>query len=288
MSALIQNSVSENMEKIKILFQESSTYALQENNSVAVIEKLENIALEFRSVAYEAAAMVFAEQDIVAENQLKQWKTFYAQASTNYSIPLHVGLGWALAKGNNETIPFFNSLDSFMVPRVLDGMGYYDGIFKQRATIKNLKISDKFVTPLIKHYDQGVGRSIWYIAAGNPIKCNEIIDTFPTERKADLWRGIGIASVYVGGCDENTYNALKKIAKEHFSSLAVGAALSVKSRVESNSITNDIELVCKLLLKTTPNEMVETLNKFLQDTEANEYNKWLTAIEQHFISLNDF
>lgn len=279
----MQNAVLEKMEKIKLLFQESKELALQTDDIATFIGSLENFENEFRAVAYEGAAMAFAEQDLLSANSLTKWNLFYKQSATMYAVQLHVGLGWALAKENKETIPLFNTLNAFMVPRVLDGMGYYDGIFKQRATIKSLKISDRFDISDLKHYDQGVGRSIWYIAAGNPTKCNEIINTFPSERQGDLWRGIGIASVYVGGCDEDTYLELKKTAKDYFSSLAAGAALSVKSRVESNSVTNDTELVCKLLLDTTPNKMVETLHTFLKDVSATEYNKWLTAIEQHFI-----
>lgn len=279
----MQNAVLEKMEKIKILFQESKEQALQTNDIDTLIVSLDKVENEFRSVAYEAAAMAFAEQDLLADDMLTKWNLFCKKSATTYVVQLHVGLGWALAKENKETSAVFNSLDPFMVPRVLDGMGYYDGVFRQRATIKNLKISDKFDSSDLNHYDQGVGRSIWYLAAGNPTKCNEIINTFPSERKADLWRGVGIASVYVGGCDDTTLLELKKTARESFASLAVGAALAVKSRVESHAVTNDTERACNLWLQTNVNELVEKLNTIRKETPAIAYNKWLATIEQHFI-----
>lgn len=279
----MQNAVLEKMEKIKTLFQESKEQALQTNDLATFIIELDKVENEFRSVAYEAAAMAFAEQDLLAENTLTNWNLFCKKSEATYEVQLHVGLGWALAKENKETSALFNSLDPFMVPRVLDGMGYYDGVFRQRATIKNLKISDKFDSSDLNHYDQGVGRSIWYLAAGNPTKCSEIINTFPSERKVDLWRGIGIASVYVGGCDDATLIELKKTAKEYSIALTVGAALAIKSRVESNSVINDTESACKLLLRSNANELVEKLNTIRKESPGIAYNKWLAAIEQYCI-----
>lgn len=274
--------ISEKMEKIKTLFLESKEFVLDMNDSLSIVNKIENSDKEFRSVSFEGISMALAETDIAQNNFLNSWKIFLEEHAKAHSLQFHVGLGWALAKANIETSSFLKNIEPFMVSRVLDGMGYYDGIFRNRQTIKSKKISEKINLVQLKHYDQGLGRSIWYSCLGNIIKCKEVIDSFPPARQADLWRGLGIACVYVGGCDEKILTEIYSLAGEHQTQLLVSVSLVAKGRFQSNTIMPDTELACKLWCNLSANEIVATINKLIVDTTETGYEKWIKEIEKQF------
>lgn len=253
------NIISIKMEKIKTLFQEAKDIALETNDIHSIIQKIKNSDNEFRSVTYEAISMALAEKDIAENNLLINWKIFLTEYAQAHTLQFHVGLGWALAKENKDISPFLSDIEPFMVSRVLDGMGYYDGVFRQRQSIRLKKINDKINAEQLKHYDQGLGRSIWYTCSGDIIKCKELIDSFPPSRQSDLWRGLGIACVYVGGCDEKKLMEIYNLAGENQSQLTVSATLVSKGRFQSGTIMPDTELACKVWCNLSVNEIVEQL-----------------------------
>lgn len=272
--------ISKKMEKIKTLFLESNDFALETNDILSIVKKIENSDKEFRSVTYEAISMALAEKDIAENNFLSTWKQFLVDHSQAHSLQFHVGLGWALAKANCAPASFLAMAEPFMISRVMDGMGYYDGIFRQRQILRLKKINEKINPDYLKHYDQGIGRSIWYNCSGDITKCKEIIDSFPPARHANLWRGLGIACVYVGGCDEKTLTEIYSAAGEHQSQLIVSVSLVAKGRFQSNTIMPDTELACKVWCNLSAKEIVETINKLIIDMTEAGYEKWLEEIEE--------
>lgn len=255
------NIISEKMEKIKTLFQETKDSALAVNDIQTLVKEIENSDNEFRSVCYEAISMALAEKDIAENNLLNNWKTFLNKYAQAHATQFHVGLGWALAKENQEISTFINLIEPIMISKVLDGIGYYDGIFRNRQTIRLKKTNEKIESDQLKHYDQGVGRSIWYNCTGNIEKCKETIETFDQDRQANLWIGIGIACTYVGGADENLLKNIYTLSGKHSSELCKGALMVIKARTDANTIQPDTELVCQTWLSTTTNEALEMLNK---------------------------
>ncbi len=253
------NSISLKMEKIKTLFQEAKDIALETNDIHSIIQKIKNFDNEFRSVTYEAISMALAEKDIAENNLLNNWKTFLTEYAQAHTLQFHVGLGWALAKENKEISTFLNLIEPAMISKVLDGIGYYDGIFRNRQTIRSKKINEKIESDNLKYYDQGIGRSIWYNCFGNIEKCKEIIESFLPDRQANLWRGIGIACTYVGGVDENLLKEIYTLSGKHSSELCKGALMAIKTRTEANTLQRDTELVCQTWLGTSTEEALKIL-----------------------------
>ncbi|MCX6296394.1 MAG: DUF1702 family protein [Bacteroidetes bacterium] len=282
-----QNTISKKMEKIKTLFQESSDFAFATDDLKRILSQINNSENEFRSVAFEATAMVFAEKDILDNKSLNRWKQFLLEEAGAHSSQVHVGLGWAFAKHTIDIQFYIGTVEPFMISSVLDGIGYYDGIFKQRQSINSKKISDKIDLAQLRHYDQGIGRSIWYSCLGNIPKVKEVIDSFPSARHADLWRGIGIAFTYVGGFDERMMNEINSIATEHRSQLYAGAAFAAKGRAQSSTINPETELVCRSWFNLSANQTVDTIDKLLKDSKEKSYDLWLSAIEKQLISSSE-
>ena len=278
-----QNTITNNMEKIKTLFQDSYNFASSNKNIDSYIQTIENVNDKFSSVCFEALAMYFAEKDILEQSfQLSNWRNFVGKNSPQYIIQMHVGLGWALAKSNVDIDNYLEKIEPFFVSRVIDGIGYYDGIFRHRKSIKSQKTSEKINSTLLKYYDLGLGRSIWYSSNGNILKVKEVIGLFSSERKENLWKGIGIASTFVGGMADNTLNTIFENAKEYQSHLLVGVLLAIKSRVQSNKVNDDTNKTCKMFFNSTPLDLDDRMNKMLLQVE-NDFDLFILEIEKHLI-----
>lgn len=241
MSELVaQNIIEQKMEKIKSIFQVAKEHAstLEINQLINFLQATEK---EFLPVAYEGAAMELALNDLTERDSIFKWKQLL-DASKKYACQIYIGMGWAIAQQKKSELSFLDQLSHNMQFRLWDGCGYYDGIFRQRQSIKGQKRSEHIQPKDFQAYDEGVGRSIWYICKGDETKVKELITTFDKERHSDLWRGVSIACCFVGGFDENKLRALFVSSGEHKIQLRIGAAMVAKSRIEADCSTEDIEL----------------------------------------------
>ena len=279
-----QNVISQKMEKIKTLFQTSKDFVLEHSDINVVLTYLEKTDEEFRSVAYEGASMALALKDFQKENKLDKWNGFAEGFGKNHAAQIHAGLGWALAQERKPALLFNDSLEPLMRYRVVDGYGYYDGIFRQRQTNKNQKLPADLTGIALRSYDQGIGRSIWYSCKGDLKMIVEVLNKFDNSRLADLWRGIGIASTYVGGLNEKQLKELFSISSIYQSQLATGAALVARARIQSDTLTPDIENACNVWCNHSATETVSITEKLLPASSDNAYEKWISAIEKEFVS----
>lgn len=277
-----EKEISFRIEKIKTIFQTATDISTAEKNLDTLIDHLETTDSEFRSIAYEGASMAIAQLDIEKNNTLSVWHTFNERAGA-HAAQTHAGLGWAIAQQNRSALPFLETLSPLLRFRVLDGYGYYEGIFRQRQSIKNQRSPEAFDSKMLQAYDQGIGRSLWYTSKGNVEKLEVMIAGFPSDRHAALWIGIGVACAYVGGCDENLLRSLLSASQKHKTQLATGAALAARARVQADAITNDVDLACRTwchmsaqeaMLLTVEAEPSSSLNS------NDSYALWLSQIEQ--------
>lgn len=285
-----EKEISFRIEKIKSIFQEAKEFGSSEKNLDVLIDYLERTENEFRSIAYEGASMTIALMDLEQKNTLNVWYTFNDRAA-KHTAQTHAGLGWALAQQNRSALPFLESLAPLLRFRVIDGCGYYDGIFRQRQSIKGQKIPEELNKTMLQAYDQGIGRSLWYACKGDLKKLEELISLFPTDRHAALWIGIGVASAYVGGCDENLLNALFSASQKHQAQLATGAILAARARVQAKAITTDVELACRVWCRTSAQNALLLTIEAEPDLSANAtdaYFLWLTQIENKLLLSHSY
>ncbi len=282
-----KKEISLQIEKIKTIFQTSKDFCTEQNDLSILIPYLENTDPEFRSIAYEGASMAIALKDLTKGDTLNLWNSFSEHGGVNHTSQIYAGLGWAIAHQGHTVLPFFETLSPLMRYCVLDGCGYYDGIFKQRQTIKNKKFPEIFHGYLLEAYDQGVGRSLWYILKGEVGKITETIKTFSIIRHSALWRGIGVACAYVGGCDEMQLRSLLSFAGKHHIQLAISAVLVSRSRIQANTLTPDVELACRIFCNLSAEEAllltVRSEPDALIDVD-DAYERWISNIETELMS----
>jgi hypothetical protein len=245
--------IAARMDEVKGVFLHAQLIAAGLDELDEVIKKLAGFNAKYQLIAYEAAAMVLALHDLKEDNQLSRWRSFLERINEPIVPHAHLGLGWAFARLETST-SILKTIDPAMRFRVVDGWGYYNGTFRSRVTIKSRKLPENFSNHALHVYDQGLGRSLWYACQGQIDVLQEIIQTFPASRHPDLWRGIGIACSFVGGCDEGTLETMRSVAAAHQIQLAIGATMAAKARIQTHSTTKDIELACQVWCQLSAQE----------------------------------
>ncbi len=251
------------------------------------VAELESTDIEFRSIAYESASMSIALEDLKQGNQFTNWLQFLNDAALAHATQVHVGLGWAFAQQLKNPIAYLAELNSMSRYRVLDGYGYYEGIFRRRRSIINhvkLALEDSVASAAL---DQGLGRSIWYLNKGIIDDAKNMIEAFAVERHKDLWRGLGIAIAYLGGCNEETLRYIFSKTDLYKTQLATGAMMALVSRDSAKYISADTELVCKIFCNKTAEQILElnySIKSNLDLKSDDAYAKWIEAFENSFSS----
>jgi hypothetical protein len=270
------------IERIKSIFLDTQKFYSMHDNMDALIGYLQNTETEFRSIAYESASMSIALKDLKNNEGLNDWLFYKNGPALAHKAQVHVGLGWAIAKLNLPFLSVVKKIETSLYYRVADGCGYYDGSFRLKQTIVNQQLPDYIPETTMSMYDQGVGRSLWYTCSVDIDKIRRMIKSFPVVRQASLWRGIGIAVAYVGGCDGDTLKTLLQYAATNHIQLTYGAALAVKSRMEANTLTRDTAHCSRLWFSLTASEP----NIFSSDpantyTDENEqaYFTWIKQVD---------
>jgi hypothetical protein len=271
------------MGKIRGIFQYAMSVSIDEDDFLLLEQELKTTENEFRSVAYEAAAMQLALKDTSTNNTFTRWQLFRNGPGAKHLTQVHIGLGWAMAQQQSLNLSFIEMLEPLMQCRVIDGYGYYEGTFRKRRTINEKMVPVELENKFLHPYDQGLGRSIWYICKADCEKISAMIETFPSVRRKDLWRGVGTACAYVGGYDENFLTQLSIASSDHYKQLSIGAALVSRTRTEAGSYTRYIDKACRIWCNCTGEEAFQITIETeppLPHTINDPCKAWITNLEQ--------
>lgn len=281
--------ILENLQELQQTFEKAKTFAEQEPDFLIVITHLETHPSKFKSIAYEATAMVFALQDIGDNNNnnLPKWTLLLKKYGQNHAIQIHVGLGWALAQQHLDAIPFLNDLEPLLRWRVLDGYGYYDGFFRRRKVLQGI-LPDFLTTEEAKTvYYQGIGRSLWYTSKGNVEDISKKIMQLPAIQQIHLWRGVGIASCYASGIPPSFWQQFGEPISSFQAQLAAGAAMAVKSRLRAKSIDKKDPLNSCWHRKMTLDSIFKSIEKILFSEQFDDkmvYFEWIRSLDNFFVA----
>lgn len=204
-------------------------------------EDVEDFLPEYIAVLYEARAAQLAAQDF------KLWNSFFEHFAERHRSQLLVGLGWSLAEAEKYDLfaHFSSSSDRW---RIADGCGYFSGLFKRREAVRQQLFPEGLTSSYHAGFDQGLGRSFWYLMQGDPERIRDLIGHFTAERQPNLWRGVGLAMAYVGGINKEEVRLLAGCAGPHLPSLKCGALLALDGRSKSGTALESDLLLKELLV----------------------------------------
>jgi hypothetical protein len=178
---------------------------------------------------------------------------------------LYVGYGWALARLGRRVERHLQKLDPLLGWLTLDGYGFHEGYFHPRKYIVERAFPGRLSGYSLRSFDQGLGRSLWFVEGANPARVVEVIHGFDSGRQPDLWSGIGLACAYAGGADRTALEMLREKVADNALWMAQGASFAAKARQHAGNPVPHTELACQVLCGTGAEEAAGWTDSALED-----------------------
>ncbi len=256
------------LERIGRTFVEGYHLALDEPGATTLGGRLGEVAASWRGFAYEGAAMGLALLDAITPWKARRLDALLAGPGQAHVYMIHVGAGWAAARlpWLRRNLPrYLTRFDPLLRWLIVDGYGFHEGYFHWGQSIGEQAVPHRLTGYARRVFDQGLGRSLWFVAGADVSRVGETIARFPPSRHSDLYGGVGLACAYAGGVDRTAIENLRTAAGRHEADLAQGAAFGAKARQRAAAPTPHTELACELLCGMSADEAAAVTDTCLAD-----------------------
>ncbi len=265
--------------------------ALEKDDLKTLNLRLSSMDLEFRGFAFEGAAMGLALLDSLTPWRKNRWQAFVRGPGAAHMYMVHVGVGWVIAR-----LPWLRRqierplerLDPLLRWLAIDGYGFHEGYFHWPRYVRDQAISDRLTGYARRAFDQGLGRSLWFVEGADVGRIPATIETFDSTRHADLWSGVGLACAYAGGIDRAAVELLRTAAGEFLPQLAQGAAFAAKARQKAGNPVPHTELACQVFCNMSANEAASITDAALENLPPDHlepsYEVWRRRIQAQFLA----
>ena len=265
--------------------------ALEEDRSEQLARRLEQtVAPELQGFAFEGAAMGLTLQDLLLPWKRTRLTDFFKGPASHHIYMVHVGAGWALARLRRKPWPFLGRLDPLICWLAMDGYGFHEGYFNWRRCIEARQVPTALRGYARRAFDQGLGRSLWFVEGADVGQVKHRIDSFDSERRADIWGGIGLAACYACGVDEEALRDLREAAGVWRPHLAQGTAFAAKARERAGNSDAQTEMasrtICGLSVVDAArysDETQEGLPAVKCDAAEPSYEVWRSNLRSRFV-----
>jgi enediyne biosynthesis protein E3 len=277
------------LEQIGDVFLQGYHAALEEDAPEALALRLGAVDAELRGFAFEGAAMGLTLLDHLSPGKEKRLQTFLNGPGAAHIYMAHVGVGWAVARLpwlRRHAEQYLTRLDPLLCWLAVDGYGFHEGYFNWRRAIERQTIPRQLKGYARRVFDQGLGRSLWFVEGADIPGISSTVASFEPERHADLWSGAGLACAYAGGVDQAGIEAMRMAAQAYTPQLAQGAAFAAKARQRANNPAAHTEMACKVLcgLSTEAAALITdvALERVPGDGKEPAYEVWRQRIQAQF------
>jgi hypothetical protein len=270
------------LEQIGVTFLSGYHAALEETSFDSLARRLTIVETEFRGFAFEGAAMGLGLLDCFTPWRKDRWRNFTEGLAEPHIYMMHVGLGWALARLRRCVTTHLAQLDPLLGWLAVDGYGFHEGYFNWPRYIERREIPTRLDDYGRRVFDQGLGRSMWFVKGADVATVASAINTFPFTRRDDLWSGIGLACAYAGGCERKAIESLRVAAGKHFPALAQGVAFAAKTRQRAANLNLHTETVCRVICGQSAGEVAAITDAALKELRGDgglpAYEEWRRRI----------
>ncbi len=280
------------LEQIGSVFLNGYHAALEAGDPERIGPALDRVEPELGGFAFEGAAMGFALLDWFTPWSATRTERFFRGLGNPHAYMVHVAVGWVWAR-----VPFGverarRQLDPLLRWLAFDGWGFHEGFFHWPKYIEAQPRKPSGAPGYAKRvFDQGLGRSFWFVNGGNPDLIIRTIDAFPAERQSDLWSGLGLAATYAGFASPEGLKALREGAGNHRACLAQGAAFASKARQRAGNLTDYTDLASQTFCGMPALEAARlcdaTLENLTQTGDVPAYEVWRQRIQRHFSQIHN-
>jgi hypothetical protein len=278
--------VRQHLEQIGYTFVQGYHAVLDDDKLETLVPRLNGVETEFRGFAFEGAAMGLTLLDHLAPWSMNRLPAFLDGHGASHIYMVHVGIGWALARLRRRVERPLAQLDPLMRWLAVDGYGFHEGYFHWRRYVEGQAIPARLSSYARRVFDQGLGRSLWFVDGADVARIPVTIATFLSSRHADLWSGVGLACTYAGSVDRSALEALQTSAGPYRPQLAQGAAFAAKARQRAGNPAPHTELACKVLCDLSADTAAHVTDVALEDLPPDgtepAYEVWRRRIQVHF------
>ncbi len=259
--------------------------ALEDGGVQTLARRLDAIEPEFRGFGFEGAAMALALLDRLSPRRHRV-REFLAGPGGPHTYMVHVGVGWALARLHRriETPPA--SLDPLLGWLAVDGYGFHEGYFYPHRYVREQRIPHRVASYAARTFDQGLGRSLWFVEGGDVGRIPATIASFHSHRHADLWSGVGLASSYAGGVDEVALHSLRAASGPFLPCLAQGAVFAARARQRAGNQAAHTDAACRAYCGVGADQAAGMAEAALEDLRVDgtlpAYEVWRRRIQAQF------
>ena len=277
------------LEQVGQTFLQGYHAALLDAEPEMLARRLSEVEVALQGFAFEGASMGLALLDHLTPGRRDRWQTFLDGPGMVHVYMMHVGAGWAVAR-----LPWLRRrverplarMDPLLRWLALDGYGFHEGYFHWRRRVRKQVSPKRLSGYACRVFDQGLGRSLWFVDGADVVRIPQTIAAFPPSRHADLWSGIGLACAYAGGVDDHAIEALRTAAGAYRPHLAQGAAFGAKARQRAGNLISDTTRACEILCGLSADAAAHVTDVALVDlahdgTET-AYEVWRRRIQARF------
>ncbi len=227
----VRDAARQHLEQAGETFLRGYNLAIADGGIELLVERLNQISVDWRGFGFEGAAMGLDLLD-----QLWPWRSrridqFLRNPGRPHVYMVHVGIGWSMARWRFGIARRLARLDPLLRWLALDGYGFHEGYFhwsryadgRSPAFLRNSGYG-------LRSFRQGLGRSLWFVGGADPEFIASAIMRFPQPQQDDLWSGIGLACAYAGGAASGEIDMLRSASGTHWPHLAQGAVFAAGAR----------------------------------------------------------
>jgi hypothetical protein len=249
--------------------------------------RLRAAAAADRGFAYEGAAMALTLLDLLTPGSRSRLARLLSSHGRPHRYMGHVGAGWALAVLRRRPATVLNSFDPFIRWLAIDGYGFHEGFFHTARSFGGKLPLRRPHGYEQRVFDQGLGRSLWFVAAADVGAAAAAVARFAPQRRADLWAGLGLAAAYTTVAAPADLRQLAEIAGVHVAHVVQGAAFAVSARLEAGNVEPHTRAAAEILCGGTVERVAEVVDDARADLRADRsgdaYELWRTRIRERIV-----
>jgi len=260
--------------------------ALEACDLGALAQRLSRVPAEFAGFAFEGAAMALALLDLLLPWGRGRWQAFNVRFGRAHVYMIHVGFGWAMARLHRRVAAKPARLDPLLGWLAVDGYGFHEGYFHWRRYVERRAAHARLGGYARRAFDQGLGRSIWFVKGAYVPAVAEAVGAFSSARRPDLWSGVGLACSYAGGVGLEGMRSLRAAAGEYQPQLAQGAAFAAKTRLRAGNLSEHAEVACQVFCGRSATDAAAVTDAALEGLRDEgglpSYEVWRRRIQAEF------